>query len=599
MTKLRCLILCALVCATIAQGQSQPIISSTYPPPEDIRRPDLTIAGESGKRINALAYNPNGRVLAVAGDDNAIRVYDARPGDRLSAELTQTLNGHTAQVIAIAFSDTNALVSISMDQTAKIWDVESGKLLHTAKLDFGKQNHFTIAPEPEPLAADGQMSRVRLWNYKTGELLKTFEVNDSAASSLAFTPDAKLLVIGSIKGVVRVMDVDSWKVTQRIDLDTPVRALAVSTNHILVGYEDGTLALLNLGSQTSVPEFKGHTGAINALAFSPKGEQFAAAGADGVVKVWDTESLKLLCTQQADSSEALSVAFSPNGQKMASSSADGSVHYWTVPLPPISPDELAKIQAALPARATAVPKQPRRILVFWRADAILHKSGVPAANKAIELMGRKTGAFTADSSRDYEVFDPKILARYGAVVMNSTAHLAMPDSARSAYLNFATNGGGVVGIHAAIDTFRDWPEGARVVGATFGNHPWGPGGTWAVKLEEPDHPLLRAFGGKNFRIRDEFYEMWDPYTSTDRRVLLRVDLSDPATAAVKTRRQDKDFALAWVKRYGKGRVFYCDFGHIAESFENPAVLRFYLDGIQYVLGDLTVDDTPGAATPIR
>ena len=120
-----------------------------------------------------------------------------------------------------------------------------------------------------------------------------------------------------------------------------------------------------------------------------------------------------------------------------------------------------------------------------------------------------------------------------------------------------------------------------------------------MKLEELDHPLLRAFGGKNFRIRDEFYEMWDPYTSADRRVLLRVDLSDPATAAVKTRRQDKDFALAWVKRYGQGRVFYCDFGHVAESFENLAVLRFYLDGIQYVLGDLTVDDTPGAATPIR
>ena len=66
-------------------------------------------------------------------------------------------------------------------------------------------------------------------------------------------------------------------------------------------------------------------------------------------------------------------------------------------------------------------------------------------------MGQKTGAFTADFSRDYEVFDPKILARYDAVVMNSTAHLAIPDYAKScvtAILNFATNGGGVVGIHA-------------------------------------------------------------------------------------------------------------------------------------------------------
>jgi type 1 glutamine amidotransferase len=47
-----------------------------------------------------------------------------------------------------------------------------------------------------------------------------------------------------------------------------------------------------------------------------------------------------------------------------------------------------------------------------------------------------------------------------------------------------------------------------------------------------------------------------------------------------------------VKRSGAGRVFYCDFGHIGEPFQNPAVLQFYLDGIQYALGDLQVDDTP-------
>jgi type 1 glutamine amidotransferase len=302
--------------------------------------------------------------------------------------------------------------------------------------------------------------------------------------------------------------------------------------------------------------------------------------------------LKLLCSQEAHRGEAISVAFSPNGQKMASSDNKGVVNYWTVPLPPLPADDLEKITVALPAKATATPKKPRRILVFWRADAILHKGGVPAANKAIELMGKKTGAYTADFSRDYEVFNPKVLAQYDAIVMNSTAHLAMPDAAKAAYLDFVKRGGGVIGIHAAIDTFRDWPEGAKVIGATFGNHPWVPSGTWAVKLEEPEHPLLRAFGAKNFKIRDEFYEMWDPYTPDDRRVLLRVDLSDPVTAAIKTRRQDKDFALAWVKHYGEGNVFYCDFGHIAGPFENAAVLQFYLDGIQYTLGDLPADDAP-------
>jgi WD40 repeat protein len=581
-----------IISGALAQGPTAPHISDTYPPAEDIRKPDLTIPGNDPSGSGVIAYNPNGRFLAVAAGDKAIRIYDARPGDRLTAELAKTLTGHAAQILGLCFSDTNTLVSISLDQTAKVWDVESGKLLHTAELALGKQVRFAIAPGHPSLAADSSFGKARLWNYQTGELLKTFEPNDSWVSALAFTPDGKLLVIGTDKGVVRVMDVAEWKVMRTIDLDSPVRSLAAGANRILVGYGDGTVAMLNLGDQASVPEVRKQSGAINGVAFSPKGDQFASASADKTVKVWDTETLKLLCSQEGHGAGVLSVAFSPNGQKMASIDADGHVNYWTVPLAPIPPADLEKINAALPLKATATPKKPRRILVFWRADAILHKGGVPAANKAIALMGERTGAYHADFSRDYEVFDPKVLGKYDAIVMNSTAHLAIPDYAKKAYLDFAKNGGGVIGIHAAIDTFRDWPEGAKVIGATFGNHPWGPSGTWAVKLEEPEHPLLRAFGGKNFKLRDEFYEMWDPYTPTDRRVLLRVDLSDAATAAVKTRRQDKDFALAWVKRYEKGRVFYCDFGHIAEPFENSAVLQFYLDGIQYALGDLQVEDEP-------
>ena len=84
-----------------------------------------------------------------------------------------------------------------------------------------------------------------------------------------------------------------------------------------------------------------------------------------------------------------------------------------------------------------------------------------------------------------------------------------------------------IGIHAAIDTFKDWPEGAGIIGATFAGHPWGPAGTWAVKLAEPNHPLLRAWGGKDFKLHDEFYEMGAPFTRADRRVLtLEIDLGN-------------------------------------------------------------------------
>ena len=264
-------------------------------------------------------------------------------------------------------------------------------------------------------------------------------------------------------------------------------------------------------------------------------------------------------------------------------------------LPELSAAEQSAIDAAVPAAARAKPGQPRRILVFWRCEGFFHGSGIAGGNRSIAKMAEKTGAFTADFSIDYGVFDAANLAKYDAVVLNNTTHLAMPDEAKKqALMDFVRGGKGIVGIHAATDNFYDWPDAAKMMGGLFAGHPWGGGGTWAVKLDEPDHPLARAFGGQGYKLKDEIYQFKDPYTRTDRRVLLSLNLSDPDTAkpAEKGGRADKDYAVSWIKTEGKGRVFYCSHGHAANVFADPAVVQYFLDGIQYAVGDLPMDATP-------
>ncbi len=598
-------VVCVLAISGVASAQEKaaPRISHTFPPPEDIRSPDRTLAHFDTGPVRLITYSPDGRTLITAGADNNIRVFEARTGEQGTGELVRTLKGHKGRVLAIGFSaDGKSLLSIGDDETINKWDLASGRLASSIPFkltaDDSKQERVVaFRPGSQPQLAESAGSKMILRNYETGEVVKQFEPHAETITAATFTPDGKRLIVGTRTGAVRTWDLEGQGAVVGMDYEPSVKCLAASANRFLAGWAVGYAGICENDAKSGMPPqmTEAHHGAVTAV--SIRGDQFATAGEDKLAKVWDVATSQLLCIQEGHTAPIVSVAINQaHGQKMATGDAAGNVKYWTMPLPPIPPADLEKIKAALPEKATATPKQPRKLLVFWRADAILHKSGVPAANKAIELMGEKTHAYTADFTRDYEALDPKVLANYDGLVLNSTAHLAIPDLAKQALLDYAKGGHGIIGIHAAIDTFRDWPEGAAIIGATFGGHPWVPSGNWVVKLEEPDHPLLKAWGGKNFKMHDEVYELAAPYSRADRRVLMSLDLTDPATAGVTPlHREDKDFAVSWIKRFGQGRVFFCMFGHLGQPFQNPAVLQYYLDGIQYALGDLAVDDTPRTA----
>lgn len=260
---------------------------------------------------------------------------------------------------------------------------------------------------------------------------------------------------------------------------------------------------------------------------------------------------------------------------------------------PALPDaDVQKIQDALPDKATAKPAKPRKVLLFYRCEGFRHTDGIVAGNKAFELMGQKTGAFSTVESDDMAVFTPENLAPFDAIVFNNTTALKFDNPVhREALLGFVKGGKGLVGVHSSTDNFYNWPEAAKMMGALFAGHPWG---RCAVKLDDPQHPLLAAFGGKGFWISEEMYKMREPYSRENLRVLLSMDLGKMTAKDTEVGREDKDNPIAWIQQVGQGRVFYCSFGHGRHIFFEEPLLQFYLDGIQYAVGDLKADATPSA-----
>lgn len=263
-------------------------------------------------------------------------------------------------------------------------------------------------------------------------------------------------------------------------------------------------------------------------------------------------------------------------------------------LPPVTGEEEKFITEALPKQATVKPKKERRVLVFHRTEGFVHKC-IPVGNEALRRLGESTGAYQAEFSQEMEAFEPKNLERFDLVLFHNTTQLKFENPVyREALLKFVRSGKGVAGVHAASDNFPSWPEGQELIGGVFHGHPWGSNDLVAIKVDEPEHPLNKGFGKTGFWLREEIYQLKEPYSREKLRVILSLDMSKPENArpADKIKRTDSDFGISWLKTHQGGRVFYTSLGHRPDIFFVPEILQHLLDGIQYALGDLPADAVP-------
>ncbi|MEA5626152.1 serine/threonine-protein kinase [Nostoc sp. UHCC 0251] len=258
-----------------------------------------TLTGHSGtlSSVNALAISPDSHTLASGSDDNTIKLWDLN-----TKKVLASLSGHSQAVKSVAFSpDGQILATASDDKTIKLWQVETLKEICTLLGHSHAVKSVAFSPDGQILASGSWDKTIKLWDVNTGTEICTITGHQLQVNSVAFSPQGQLLASASYDRTIRLWQIEG---SQREIQNRPCYSL-LST-------------------------LSGHAWAVLTVAFSPDGKILATGSDDNTIKLWEVNTGQLISTLVGHSWSVVAVAFTADGETLLSASWDKTVKLWRV-----------------------------------------------------------------------------------------------------------------------------------------------------------------------------------------------------------------------------------------------------------------------------
>lgn len=269
---------------------------------------------------NCFAFSPDEKYLIKSYNDNTLKIWDFQSG-----KVIQSFSVEAGMVKRVFFSNNSKLIAIVSSkmlsrglwrENCRIWDTNTKKVVLSIEGETRNTVNIAFSPDCKYIVTT-HYDNISLWDIQTGNEIRKFIGHSKKITSIAFSPDSKTVVSGSADMSIKLWDIETGQEVRTYSkhLNT-VNAVNFSPDgkQIISCSDDNSLILWDVQSGKEIRKFSGHSNSINSAVFSPNGKYIISGGMDATIKIWETNTGKLLITLIALNDNKNWIVYTPDGR---------------------------------------------------------------------------------------------------------------------------------------------------------------------------------------------------------------------------------------------------------------------------------------------